>query len=108
MKHKRWFSVAIPVILLLALIVIPASAQLGDTDTSTIYVQNVSGTDGVSVTVTFIAEDGTQIVPTALSGSLANPFTLDDGEDTLATILGGLDGSGMGGTLDNEGGSRHN
>lgn len=80
MKHKRWFSVAIPVILLLALIVIPASAQLGDTDTSTIYVQNVSGTDGVSVTVTFIAEDGTQIVPTALSGSLANPFTLDDGE----------------------------
>jgi len=60
--------------------VVPASAQLGDTDVSSFTVQNVSGSD-VQVSVKFIAEDGTTYTPTQLDagGAISNPFTLADG-----------------------------
>jgi len=50
---KRIFTVISLILTLgmLFLLVIPASAQLGDKDESSFYIQNVSGNDGVSVTV---------------------------------------------------------
>jgi len=78
MKITRTFSLIIALAMLVVL-VIPAYAQLGDTDTSSITVQNVSGNDGVSVTVKFIAEDGTEYTPTDLGTGITNPFILDDG-----------------------------
>jgi hypothetical protein len=70
------------VLLMLIIVAIPASAQLGDTDVSSFTVQNVSGSDGVQVNVKFIAEDGTTYTPTQLDGdgNITNPFSLDDGE----------------------------
>lgn len=77
---KRVTLVTLFVVLaVLAISVMPAAAQLGDTDVSSFTVQNVS-TSSATVTVTFIAEDGTQTVPTELNNSQTNPFTLAAGE----------------------------
>jgi hypothetical protein len=60
------------------ILVVPAYAQLGDTDVSSFTVQNVSG-GSAEVTITFIAEDGSQSTPTDLGAGVTNPFTLADG-----------------------------
>ncbi|MBU0512074.1 MAG: hypothetical protein KKD28_00390 [Chloroflexi bacterium] len=79
MKKTKVLSIFLALALLLVA-VIPASAQLGDTDVSSFTVQNVSG-GSTDVTVTFYAEDGTPYTPTQLDadGLIANPFTLADG-----------------------------
>jgi hypothetical protein len=78
MKQKLLFSVLI-VFAFVAVLAVPAFAQLGDTDVSSFTVQNVS--DGnADVTITFIAEDGTQSTPSDLGGGVSNPFTLAEGE----------------------------
>lgn len=62
--------------LALALVVIfPASAQLGDTDTSSFTIQNIGATDAL-VSVMFVAAGGTEYIPTDLGNSTTNPFTL--------------------------------
>ena len=85
MKITRAFSLIIALAMLVVL-VIPAYAQLGDTDVSSITIQNVSGTDGVSVTITFVAENGTEYTPTDLGSGITNPFTLDDGNSIQVYI----------------------
>lgn len=88
MKITRTFSLIIALAMLVVL-VIPAYAQLGDTDVSSITIQNVSGTDGVSVTLKFIDELGTEFQPTQLDSELpplSNPFTLDDGNSIQVYI----------------------
>jgi hypothetical protein len=72
---------AISLVLLLTLMmvfVVPARAQLGDSDVSQFTVQNISGTT-VTITVTFIAADGTPLTPSDLGGGTSNPFNLADG-----------------------------
>ena len=76
MKRGRLMSILVAIAVLFVT-VMPASAQLGDTDVSSFTVQNVSGGD-VSVTVTFYAEDGTAYTPSDMGG-ISNPFTLSDG-----------------------------
>jgi len=85
MRIPKIFSIVF-IFTLLFVLTIPANAQLGDTDTSSFAVQNVSGNDGVSVTIKFIAENGTEYSPTDLGGGLSNPFTLDDGESKLINV----------------------
>jgi hypothetical protein len=77
MKRKTLFSVLI-VLVAVAVLAVPAFAQLGDTDVSSFTVQNVSG-GSAEVTITFIAEDGTQSTPADLGSGVTNPFTLADG-----------------------------
>jgi hypothetical protein len=69
---------------MLFVLAIPASAQLGDKDESIFYVQNVSGNDGVSVTVKFVAEDGSSPTITDLGNGINNSFTL--AKDEMVTI----------------------
>ena len=78
MKRGRLTSILVAIAVLFVT-VMPASAQLGDTDVSSFTVQNV-GTGEAQVTVTFVKEDGTQVVPTELNSSQSNPFTLGVGE----------------------------
>jgi hypothetical protein len=61
---------------MLFVLVIPASAQLGDKDESKFYVQNVSGNDNVSVTVKFVDTSGGETTPSDLGDGTSNPFTL--------------------------------
>lgn len=71
-------SLRLAILLALALVLVvifPASAQLGDTDTSSFTVQNIGATDA-TVSVTFVASDGTEYTPTDLGNSITNPFTL--------------------------------
>lgn len=71
-------SLRLAILLALALVLVvifPASAQLGDTDTSSFTVQNIGATDA-TVSVTFVAADGTEYTPTDLGNSITNPFTL--------------------------------
>lgn len=79
MKRVRLLSV-LTLLATLLLVVVPVSAQLGDTDVSSFTVQNVHGSE-VTVNVRFIAEDGTSYTPDELNatGTLLNPFTLADG-----------------------------
>jgi len=77
MKRKTLFSILI-VLVAVVVLVVPAYAQLGDTDVSSFTVQNVSG-GSAEVTITFIAEDGTQSSPADLGAGVTNPFTLADG-----------------------------
>lgn len=74
MKRISLISVFI-VVAVLVVAVIPAAAQLGDTDVSSFTVQNVS-TSSATVTITFVDETGAQTVPTELNGGQTNPFTL--------------------------------
>lgn len=85
---KRVTLVSLLVVLaVLAVAVMPAAAQLGDTDVSSFTVQNV-GTGDAQVTVTFVQEDGTQVVPTELNGGQTNPFTLAVGESFEVYVPG--------------------
>jgi len=77
--HKKVLSL-VTAIVLLAIAVVPASAQLGDTDVSSFVVQNISGTNNVQVTIQFVSEAGAITQPLTLGGSITNPFSLDDGE----------------------------
>lgn len=78
-------------LIVLALVVapfVPAYAQLGDTDTSTIKIQNVSG-GSVQVTVDFINEAGVTTRPAFLNSAntITNPFTLAaDGQSILIDV----------------------
>lgn len=76
---KRFSIIAVFVLVAILIVaVLPAAAQLGDTDVSSFTVQNVSG-GTANVTVSFVAEDGTVYTPTDLGGSITNPFSLVDG-----------------------------
>ena len=76
---KRITTISLVLLLTLLMVsVVPARAQLGDADVSQFTVQNISGTT-VTITVTFIAADGTPLTPSNLDGSTTNPFTLADG-----------------------------
>jgi hypothetical protein len=77
MKQIKLLGI-LAVLVILVVAVNPVAAQLGDTDTSTFTVQNVSG-GSASVTATFYGEDGTPYTPTDLGGGTTNPFTLVDG-----------------------------
>lgn len=84
MKRSKTLSI-FAALVLLVVTVIPASAQLGDTDGSNITIQNVS-TSTATVTVSFISEGGTTYTPTDLGGGLTNPFTLNPGENALIYV----------------------
>lgn len=87
MSKKIFRSISLILALgMLFALVIPASAQLGDNDQSTFYVQNVSGNDGVSVTVKFVNESGTEYTPSDLGGGLPNPFPLDKDEMEIIVV----------------------
>lgn len=76
---KKLSTIAVFVLVAaLILAVLPAAAQLGDTDVSSFTVQNVSG-GTANVTVSFIAEDGTVYTPTDLGSGITNPFSLVNG-----------------------------
>jgi hypothetical protein len=77
----KWFKVLIlfAVAALLMVAVKPVFAQLGTTDISSFTIQNVD-TIIASVTVHFVAEDGTVKTPTTLNSGKANPFSLNSGE----------------------------
>jgi hypothetical protein len=64
-----------------------AAAQLGDTDISSFTVQNIDSTSA-TVTITFVAENGTETTPTVLNSSKANPFTLAPGESWEVYVPG--------------------
>jgi hypothetical protein len=85
---KRIFTVISLILALgmLFVLVIPASAQLGDKDESKFYVQNVSGNDGVSVTIKFVDTSGTETTPTDLGNGVTNPFTLDKDEMEIINV----------------------
>ncbi|MCB9135602.1 MAG: hypothetical protein H6636_09255 [Anaerolineales bacterium] len=71
-------SLRLAILLALALVLVaifPASAQLGDTDTSSFTIQNIGATDA-TVSVKFVGTDGTEYTPTDLGNSITNPFTL--------------------------------
>ncbi len=84
MKHMRFLGILITLVVVFVS-VIPVSAQLGDTDTSTFTVQNVSG-GSADVTVTFFNEAGTSFVPTDLGSGTTNPFTLADGASKQVNV----------------------
>lgn len=78
MKAFKTLSYLI-VLAMLLVSVVPASAQLGDTDISSFTVQNVDSEDAV-VTIRFYPESGSVITPSLLNGGKTNPFTLAPGE----------------------------
>jgi hypothetical protein len=78
MKFPKKLTLFI-VVAMLFVLVVPASAQLGQTDISSFTVQNVDTTDA-TVTVTFYDESGVAHTPTVLNSSKPNPFTLTPGE----------------------------
>lgn len=78
MKFPKALTLFI-VVAMLFVLVVPASAQLGQTDVSSFTIQNVDTTDA-TVTVTFVEENGTTHTPNVLSGGKSNPFTLTPGE----------------------------
>lgn len=65
-------------LIVLLVAAMPVSAQLGDTDTASITIQNVSG-GSATVTVDFYSESGTKYTPTSLGSGITNPFDLADG-----------------------------
>jgi hypothetical protein len=83
---KKLLSVLITV-LLLAVAVIPAYAQLGQTDVSSFTVQNVGGAQA-TVTITFVAEDGTQYTPGTLDRGKSNPLFLNSGQSAEIYVPG--------------------
>lgn len=80
----RLYSLII-ILIMLALSVYPVGAQLGDNDGANITIQNIS-TSSATVVVTFISETGDTYIPTNLGGTLANPFTLGQGENRLIYV----------------------
>jgi hypothetical protein len=81
---------ALLVILCLALVAVPVSAQLGDVDNSSFTVQNV-GDSQAAVLVTFYDEDGVAYTPDPLNASQPNPFTLDS-EESFEVYVPGIPG----------------
>jgi hypothetical protein len=73
------------VALLLALMVVPSSAQLGDVGNASFTVQNVGGATA-TVSVTFVKEDGTEVTPNPLNDSKSNPFDLAAGESFVVHV----------------------
>lgn len=67
------------IVAMLFVAVTPAYAQLGTTDIASFTVQNIDTTNA-SVTIRFVAENGTVTTPTTLNSSKPNPFTLTPGE----------------------------
>jgi len=78
MKFPKLLSLFVALALVFGA-VIPASAQLGATDVSSFTVQNID-TVKATVTVMFVAEDGTTRTPTTLNAGKVNPFDLQPGE----------------------------
>jgi hypothetical protein len=79
---KKISLIALVVALALAIVALPASAQLGDVDNSSFTVQNV-GNDEATVQLTFYDEDGTALddeISTLDPSGTPNPFTLDPDE----------------------------
>jgi hypothetical protein len=73
------------VALLLVVMVIPSSAQLGDVGNASFTVQNVGGATA-TVSITFVKEDGTEITPNPLNGNKSNPFDLAVGESFVVHV----------------------
>jgi hypothetical protein len=78
MKFFKIFTM-LTILGLLLTVTMPVGAQLGTTDVSSFTIQNIDTIDA-SVTVTFIAEDGTNYTPATLNSSKTNPFTLTPGQ----------------------------
>jgi len=87
MKRKTLFSVLL-VFVAVVVLVVPASAQLGDTDVSSFTVQNVGSSTAQTVTITFVNESGAQVIPDPLNGNKSNPFSLDVGESFEVYVPG--------------------
>ena len=77
----------IVVLVLLAVVVPVASAQLGDCDRSSFSIQNL-GTSAATVTVYFYDEAGTESQPADLGGGQPNPFSLDPGAQYQVYVPG--------------------
>jgi len=75
------------VALLVALMAIPSSAQLGDIGNASFTVQNV-GTAAATVSVTFVDENGAETTPNPLNNSKSNPFQLAVGESFVVYVPG--------------------
>jgi hypothetical protein len=76
---KKYIHISIiTLIAMLFAVVSPAFAQLGQTDVSSITVQNVDSVDA-NVTIIFYDEAGLAIQPTVLNSGKSNPFTLAPG-----------------------------
>jgi hypothetical protein len=84
MKRMKYFAILV-VLVMMAVAVVPVSAQLGDTDSSSFTIQNVSDTTA-TVTVTFYNEAGTAFTPTSLGGTITNPFDLAVGASKQVTV----------------------
>jgi hypothetical protein len=86
MKKFRVIALVAVVAMLFGLVG-TAAAQLGQTDISSFTVQNIDSTNA-TVTITFVAENGTQTTPNPLNGGKANPFTLTPGESFEVYVPG--------------------
>lgn len=72
---KKSMLVGVVVAVLLALMAIPSSAQLGDIGNASFTVQNVGGAKA-TVSITFVTEAGAEVTPNPLNGGKPNPFEL--------------------------------
>jgi hypothetical protein len=86
MKKFRIIALVAVVAMLFGLVG-TAAAQLGATDISSFTVQNIDSTNA-TVTITFVAENGTEITPNPLNSSKPNPFTLTPGESFEVYVPG--------------------
>ena len=81
MKKAKIVTIVMALVLIFAMVT-PASAQLGDTNSSTFTVQNIS-TQTATVSVMFVSETGVSYTPTQLDGNtptgFPNPFQLASG-----------------------------
>ena len=88
MRITKIVTILVALALLFA-IVTPASAQLGDTDSSTFTIQNIS-TQSATVTVTFVSETGVVYTPTQLDNKtpteFPNPFSLVSGASRQVNV----------------------
>jgi hypothetical protein len=78
------------VAVLLIVMVVPSSAQLGDVGNASFTVQNVGGA-AATVNITFVEENGNQIVCPTLDNRTPptpNPFTLNPGESYEVFVPG--------------------
>ena len=88
MRITKIVTILVALALLFA-IVTPASAQLGDTNSSTFTIQNIS-TQSATVTVTFVSETGVVYTPTQLDNKtpteFPNPFSLVSGASRQVNV----------------------
>jgi len=86
---KRFTLISLFVVLAVMVVaVIPAAAQLGETDVSSFTVQNVGTAKAEMVQITFVTEAGVEITPTELNGGQPNPFSLEVGESFEVYVPG--------------------